>query len=170
MYLEINERPRAWILWTCRVGLLLCVLLLFNQALFMIGIKEGAVNQALVVMIGMLFIACCIGSFFKRVSVVDKKHQELSTKYSFIVDFAKKCYSFDQLSSVYVRKELADMQGADLSRQANTSYKTPLFIVIVDLKGYGKGPKRIRVKKCFKLQEADDLAAHVATLIAQTDL
>lgn len=165
MELEIVERPRAWLLWISRIGLIFSILLLIEPLMIATGMKQGVVDTALLGMVGMLFISCGLGSCYKRVAFVDRRTRTLTTKYSLIIDFAKKNYSFDELSSVFVRKDLADTQGADITRQANTSYKTMLYLVVVDLKGFGKGRKRIRLKKCFDQHEADELAANVATLI-----
>jgi hypothetical protein len=165
MELEIVERPRTWILWLSRIGLGFSILMLIDPLLVVAGVKQGIVDEAMLGIVGMLFISCGLGSAYKRIAFVDRRQRTLTTKYSLVFDFSEKVYSFDELSAVFVKKELAGTQGADITRQANTSYKTTLYLVTVDLKGFGKGRKRIQLKKCFVQQEAEDLAAKVATLI-----
>jgi hypothetical protein len=160
--MKIEERVRPLIFYTSAVGLILSIILLTG---YIAGI--GTSDAALASMGLMLGVACMFGCFYKRVVLVDTKAKELITLHSLLISFAARAYPFSELSTIHVRKELASTQGADIERQANTSHKTPLFIVYADLKGFKKGKKRrIHIKKFFKQAPADALASQLAAIVA----
>jgi hypothetical protein len=160
--MKIEERVRPLIFYTSAVGLILSIILLTG---YIAGI--GTSDAALASMGLMLGVACMFGCFYKRTVFVDSNTKQIITKQSLLVSFATHSYSFNDISTIHVRKELASTQGADIERQANTSHKTPLFIVYADLKGFKKGKKRrIHIKKFFKQAPADALAIQLAAIVA----
>jgi hypothetical protein len=159
--MKIEERVRPLIFYISIFGLIVSTILLLGYLT-----DVGTSDAAFASMGLMLWLACMLGCFYKRIIVVDAHKKQLTTQHSLILHFAKRSYSFDEFSTVYVRKEYADTQGADITRQSNTSRKAPLFIVYADLKGFKKGKKRrVCIKKFFEQVTADALAKELTSAL-----
>ena len=162
MPIVLTESPRKLLYFVSVLGLLISLFFIGSILLSATLTQEDKAKLSILVMV---LLSSLVGLFFRRISCIDPATKTVKTYYTFGLRLFEKTISFDDLSTIHIRKEYARTQGADISRQANHSRHTPLFILIADLKGFGKGKRRIRLNRYFDEASAQQDLERVLALV-----
>lgn len=146
--LLLTESPRKPLYYLSILSLIISLYISFHLLLYTPISNETIAKFSLLLMV---IISSLIGVFFRKVVEISATERVIQTYYKFGLRFLMRTTSFDQLSTIYVRKEFASHQGGYNPPNSRTR---PMFILIADLKGFGRQKRRLRLKRYFSEEQA----------------
>ena len=151
----IIDRPKKLYVFLGRTSLLASVIFIWFAFQ-----NETRLNQESLIGFGcMCLITGLLGGFLQTNYKFDKT--SVTKELFLLMKIKTEVVALNNFSSITLRESETKSQGADLSREANTSISTHYYALSLDRTATSRG-KRLEIKKFFKKSEAEKAALDIA--------